>query len=98
VNTYSLTPEAEEDLEEITDYFSDKSPKAGRRVLDKIEERCHRLAQSPRMGTPRGDLGTDIRSSAVPPYVIFFRPVTDGVQILRILHGARDIDASLFTG
>jgi plasmid stabilization system protein ParE len=31
-----------------------------------------------------------------PPYLILYRVIADGVQIVRVLHGARDIDSALF--
>jgi toxin ParE1/3/4 len=98
MSTFHFTPEADADLDEITDYYRDKSPKAGRRLLDAIELRFRLLAAHPRMGTPRGDLGSDVRTSPVRPYVIYFRPADDGVVILRVIHGSRDIDPSMFEG
>lgn len=37
-----------------------------------------------------------LRSSPVGNYLIFYRPLPDGIEILRVLHGARDIAAILF--
>jgi len=36
-----------------------------------------------------------LRSLAVGRYVIFYLPIPGGVQIVRVLHGARDIEAAL---
>jgi toxin ParE1/3/4 len=36
-----------------------------------------------------------LRSLSVGNYLIFYRPLADGIEIVRVLHGARDID-SLF--
>jgi len=37
---------------------------------------------------------TDLRSSPFGRYVIFYTPVHDGIDVVRVLHGARDIDAA----
>jgi toxin ParE1/3/4 len=53
------------------------------------------LSQLPEIGKRRFDLAPGLRSLAVGNYVIFYRPVSEGIQIIRVLHGARDIP-SLF--
>jgi toxin ParE1/3/4 len=95
---FCLTPEAVADLDEILEYYADKSPAYAERLVAQIEKRCRLLAHSPMMGTPRERFGPGVRTSAVAPYVIYFRPDDDGVQILRIFHGARDIDAGMMPG
>ncbi|MCC7382255.1 MAG: type II toxin-antitoxin system RelE/ParE family toxin [Deltaproteobacteria bacterium] len=44
-------------------------------------------------GRSREELGPSIHSFPVGDYIIFYRPVKGGIEIARILHGARDIDA-----
>jgi toxin ParE1/3/4 len=44
------------------------------------------------MGRPRDDLAPGLRSFVVSPYVIYFRPAGDTIEVLRVLHGRRDID------
>ena len=41
----------------------------------------------------RDELAEGLRSFAVGRYVIFYRPISEGVEIVRVLHGSRDIDA-----
>ena len=45
----------------------------------------------PGMGQNRDDLGPGLRCFVVSPYVVYYRPVEDTIEVLRILHGARDI-------
>ena len=47
------------------------------------------------MGRPRGELAPRLRSFPVGPYVLFYRPTPNGIEVARVLHGARDIP-SLF--
>lgn len=45
------------------------------------------------MGRERKELGAEIRSIATVPYVIFYEALVDGVMIVRVLHGPRDVEA-----
>ena len=53
------------------------------------------LAGAPVMGRVRPELGARIRSFVADRYVLFYRPLTraKGIEIARVLHGARDVDA-----
>lgn len=44
----------------------------------------------PFIGRPRPDLGTDLRSLVVGSYVIYYVPTDRSVEIVRVLHSARD--------
>ena len=46
------------------------------------------------MGRARDEVFPGIRSLAFGRYVVFFQPVPDGIDVVRVLHGSRDIDAS----
>lgn len=61
------------------------------RFLDKIDEKIKFLAQHPQAGEARPDLAANVRVFPVGNYVIFYRPADDGIEVLRVLHGARDI-------
>ena len=47
----------------------------------------------PEVGRQRPDLAPNLRSLPAGNYVIFYRPIPDGIQLIRVLHGARDIPA-----
>jgi toxin ParE1/3/4 len=64
-------------------------------VLNDLEEQCQALAALPLMGRERGEITPRLRSLPLPPYVIFYYPLTNGVDVTRILHSSRDIE-SLF--
>ena len=51
------------------------------------------LARNPAAGRERPELVSDLRSFLVGRYILFYRPIDDGVEIVRVLHGARDIDS-----
>lgn len=86
------------DLKEI---LSDLAVKVGRSTVLKFRDQFRavgrRLANIPRSGAPRPDLGENVRIAVVAPYVVIYRHIEaeDGVQILRMLHGKRDITKRL---
>ncbi len=88
-----IRPEAEADLEEIWLYIAQDDPYIADRFIDLIEETCHTLAHNPLMGRSRPELASGLRSFPVGSYIIFYVPLEDGVEIVRIISGARDIDA-----
>jgi toxin ParE1/3/4 len=88
-------PEAENDLEEIWWYIAQDSPHNADRFLDSIQERCLALAEFPQMGVGRDELKMDLRSHPVSHYLIFYFPLEDGIDIVRVLHESRDADSLL---
>jgi toxin ParE1/3/4 len=59
--------------------------------LKKIESKLKMLAETPGMGRKRDELVPNLRSFPVGNYLIFYRPVNQGIEVLRVMHGARDI-------
>jgi len=70
-------------------------PAAADRQYDRIEARLDILRKFPEAGVSKPNIAPDARMLVEPPYLIFYRRRADHVQIVRILHGARDIDAQL---
>jgi toxin ParE1/3/4 len=73
------------------------SQAAADRVYDRLEARVKILERFPEAGMARPDIAKDARILVESPYLILYRLVSEGVQIVRVLHGARDIDDSLFS-
>jgi len=86
-----LTRQAEADLLEIWSYVADDNPAAADDLLDDVDATCTRLADAPHSGRLREELAPNLRSLPVGNYVIFYRPEVDGIVVIRILHGARDL-------
>ncbi len=60
--------------------------------MAKIRQTCELLASHPEMGEKREGFGVPgCRSFSVGNYVIFFRGVTGGIEVARVIHGSRDI-------
>lgn len=62
-------------------------------MLRKVNQKCQRLTKFPGLGRKRDELSAGVRSISVDSYLIFYRSVEDGVEILRIVSGYRDLDA-----
>jgi len=92
-----ITEQAEADMEEIWEYLAQRNETAADRLLDGILQRARLHVQFPLMGRLRDDLDLDLRSFVVSPYVVFYRPIDDTIEVLRVLHGARDVDAIMKT-
>ena len=89
------TRQAEEDLLEIWDYIADDNPIAADDLLDEIDAACTTLAENPNAGRLREQLAPALRSFPVGNYVLFYRPGTDGIVLIPVLHGARDVSELL---
>ena len=83
--------DAREDLKGIAEYIARDKPRAARRWVKRIEEKCRLLASNPELGDRREDLGANVRCSYVGSYVIFFRRVGSTLEVARVIRGDRDI-------
>ena len=86
-----ITPAAKSDLDEIADYIAEDNPERARSFIREIVVHCHRIAERPGIGRKRPDLRPDMRSVPHGRYIIFYRNIADGAEIVRVLHGARDV-------
>lgn len=89
--------QALDDLREIARYVARESGsrETASRFLKRFDSRCRQYARQPLMGDLRFELGPEIRCFSVTSYVVFYRPVKSGIEILTVIHGARDIPAVL---
>jgi toxin ParE1/3/4 len=86
-------PLAQQDLAEIWAYIADDNPGRADVFADLLDSKFRALARQPSMGRVRSELGADLRSFVVGRYVIFYLPLSNGIEIVRVIHGARDIEA-----
>jgi len=83
--------QAEQDLEEILDYLDGQSTQAADRFARKLKESAQLHAIYPQIGATAEDFAPNLRYFTVKNYAVFYRPVPDGIEIIRIIHGARDL-------
>ena len=90
-----LTEQAEADLDDLWAYIAAKNLAAADRLVDAVLDGSRLHVRFPDSGQSRDDLQPGIRCFIVSFYIVFYRPVEDTIEVLRVLHGARDIP-SLF--
>ena len=96
-----LSRQAKEDLVGIQERIASYNSSAAIRVIETIEEALELLATHPEMGSLRDDLDPDLRLFSLRHpahnYIIFFYPISDGIEVSQIVHGATDW-LSMFQG
>lgn len=89
---FILTPRARRDVNDIWDYIAGDNIEAADRVLDALNNAMVKLAKSPGIGHWREELADKRhRFLLVYSYLIVYRHETKPLQIIRILHAARDV-------
>ena len=86
---------ATDDLAEIWDYIAEDSEAQADLFIDTLDRKLQLLAEQPNLGRSRGELAENMRSFPIGRYVIFYIVMPSCIQVVRVLHGARDL-ASLF--
>src|SRR5580658_4073778 len=89
---FVLTPRAKKDINDIWDYIAAEDIEAADRVLGALEAAMVKLAKNPGIGHWREEL-TDKqhRFFLVYSYLIVYRHETKPLQMIRVLHAARDV-------
>ena len=79
-----------DDLREIDAFISNDNPAAAQKVLAIIWETTKLLGKHPHIGRPGRVTGT--RELVIPntPFIVPYRVMSDEIQILRVIHGARN--------
>jgi toxin ParE1/3/4 len=96
-----ILPRARMDILEQARYLGRQSPGAPTRFFKALDATFTRLARSPRVGARWDRPVAGAEELRVWPvsrfrtFLVFYRPTQDGIQIVRVLHGARDLDAIL---
>lgn len=92
-----LTEAAYADLAKIGRDIKKDNPARAKTFVDELYDRCHRLGATPKAFPllPNWE-DRGVRRRPHGTYLIFYRIGTDSVEIIHILHGARDYEAVLF--
>ena len=80
------------DIDDIFDYIAQDNPIRAHSFVGEIEDACRMWSDTPLAGRDRSDISTGLRSFPRGNYVIFFRPMKDGIIIIRVLHAKRDLN------
>jgi plasmid stabilization system protein ParE len=84
----------ENDLREILDHIAQDSPESARRVMIQFVGAFRLLAKRPQLGHIRQDLLVPaLRFWPVGPYLVIYLADKQPIEIVAVVHGARDIPA-----
>ncbi|MBA3924072.1 MAG: type II toxin-antitoxin system RelE/ParE family toxin [Nostocaceae cyanobacterium] len=87
---YIINILATRDLNDIADYFAENSLEAGDRFFRAFNRKCQQLVAFPNSGKSYSTICPDLRGLSLEGYVIFYRILDDGIEILRVVSGRRD--------
>jgi toxin ParE1/3/4 len=86
---------ARNDLERIYRYYAELNLYAAKRIIAEIDKKFRALADSPRLGRKRPELGAGARSIVARNYVIVYHIAEVEIIILRVLDGRMDLESQL---
>ncbi|HEY9867227.1 MAG TPA: type II toxin-antitoxin system RelE/ParE family toxin [Candidatus Obscuribacterales bacterium] len=91
MNRFIITVTACRDLEEISTYFLAKSVEAGDHFVEGFNKKCQYLARFPHLGRSYSQFSPNLRGSPLMGYIIFYQVIEDGIEIVRVISGYRDL-------
>lgn len=86
-----IRPKALADLAEIWAYIAEDSTRQADAFASRLDQEFRTLARRPNIGRERPELLAGLRSIPVGRYVVFYIPHLRGIEVVRVLHGARDL-------
>ena len=85
------TVPARRDYVQIWVHIAEDNIDAADDLVRKFDHALDLLADNPGLGPERPELAPGMRSFPVGKYLLFYRPLDKGIELLRVLHGARDL-------
>jgi toxin ParE1/3/4 len=88
---YRVSENAERDLDEIFLYWAERvSPEIADRIIDRITGRFWLLGEHPDAGKTSDGIAAGVKCFPAGKYLIYYRVIRRGTDILQVFHGARD--------
>jgi toxin ParE1/3/4 len=91
MSRYVINILASRDLNDIADYFAENNLEAGDRFFRAFNRKCQQLVAFPNSGKSYATMRPDLRGLSLEGYVIFYRILDNGIEILRVVSGRRDL-------
>jgi toxin ParE1/3/4 len=92
------TPQAVDDLFEIWEYIARRNAPAADALIRRLDDTFRTLASNPGIGQTQDRFRPGLRCFPVGRYLIFYLTIDDGIEVVRVLHGARDLPALFGVG
>jgi toxin ParE1/3/4 len=93
MNRYIIAPSASRDLNEIIDYFANLNVEAGERLIAAFQKKCQNLINFPTIGRSYEEIRADLRGVPLDGYIILYQVTDNTLEILRVVHGSRNLKA-----
>ena len=97
MQNFRLSTAAESDLTDIWTYRADSGEARADELIERLVEQFIMLATFPKAGRSRPEIKKGLRSFVAERHVIFYRSIDQGIEIVRVLYGTRDIE-NIFLG
>ena len=92
---YSLSEDAQTDIDDIWDYYEQtEGESVAERQFSRLRDIFQLISDNPLIGRSRAEFSPGLRSFPVgnPPYVVFYTPFQGHIEITRVIHGNRDTE------
>ncbi|MDQ2746760.1 MAG: type II toxin-antitoxin system RelE/ParE family toxin [Acidobacteriota bacterium] len=91
-NKFELTETARDDLKQIWIYSAERSRDSADKLLRELAKKFELLAENPKLGRSQNEFIYNLRGFPYKNYTLFYFPTEKGIEIYRVLHGARNIE------
>lgn len=85
------TRQAEIDLLEIWEFIASDNPRAADKIIRALDDRSNELLENPELGPARNDVAKGMRHLVMDSYLILYRIDGENIEVVRYLHGARNL-------
>jgi toxin ParE1/3/4 len=93
MGNYFFSQLAVKDLNEICEFIGQTNIKAASKLFDTIREKCKLVSGFPNMGKDYSEILSNLRGFIVDDYIVFYYPLENGIEIVRVVYGKRDLNA-----
>jgi toxin ParE1/3/4 len=93
MGNYFFSQLAVKDLNQICEFIGQTNIKAASKLFDTIREKCKLVSSFPSMGKDYSEILSNLRGFIVDDYIIFYYPLENGIEIVRVVYGKRDLNA-----
>lgn len=93
-----VRPRARIDIDGIWDYIAEDSVAQADAFVNRMTATFNLLGHQPEIGRKREDLMSNLRSFPFERYILFYQPIAVGIEIIRVLHSARDVESEFHPG
>ena len=91
-NNFFLTEPAKLDLKDIWKFIAESNHNSADKFMREFAKKFQLLAENPKLGRSRDSYILGMRSFPFKDYIIFYFATENGIEIYRVIHGARNID------